>query len=96
MMMQEKSFAELVKETLSLICDSRHDAIYSNTTRNEIEIKLSNYLDIIKNDGILPTQEIQILFAPTGCICETALDNGWGDEYFAIANRIDSIIAENM
>jgi len=95
-MIQEKSFTELVKETLALICNSKYDSIYSNTTRAEIEQELNKYLDMIKKDECLAAQEIKYLFAPTGCICETALDNGWGDEYHALANQIDFIIAKNM
>jgi hypothetical protein len=36
--------------------------------------------------------ELTFLFLPTGPLQDTSIDNGWGDEFVALAARFDSAI----
>ncbi|HEU4885929.1 MAG TPA: hypothetical protein VFT45_27070 [Longimicrobium sp.] len=45
-------------------------------------------------NGSLPARfSIDILFAPTGPLQETAMSSGWGDEFLALASRCDGALA---
>jgi len=35
---------------------------------------------------------LKLLFLPTGPLQDTSIDNGWGDEFVALAARFDSAI----
>ena len=44
--------------------------------------------------GALPARfSIDILFAPTGPLQETAMSSGWGDEFLTLADRCDGALA---
>lgn len=44
--------------------------------------------------GALPARfSIDILFAPTGPLQETAMSSGWGDEFLTLASRCDGALA---
>jgi hypothetical protein len=44
--------------------------------------------------GSLPVRfSIDILFAPTGPLQETAMSSGWGDEFLPLASRCDGALA---
>jgi hypothetical protein len=43
----------------------------------------------LENDLAVDPGEISILFLPTGPIQEVSLSSGWGDEFLALAERVD-------
>lgn len=90
--MREVSFKDLAEETLCLLRESRIDAMHSSVTRNEIMQRLNCFLAMIDNGVALPGGEIELLYGPTGCIQETAIDNGWEDKYLEISSKVDLLI----
>jgi hypothetical protein len=57
---------------------------------DDIVRELDHHLDRVRR-GVAQPWEISGLFLPTGALQEVALDNGWGDEYLALADRFDAI-----
>ena len=39
--------------------------------------------------GGVPILSLQVMFAPTGDLQEVSIQNGWSDEYMALADRFD-------
>jgi hypothetical protein len=37
--------------------------------------------------------DLGVLFAPTGAIQETSIDNGWGDEYLTLSAIVDGFLS---
>jgi hypothetical protein len=44
--------------------------------------------------GRVPGAAISFLILPTGPLQELSLDSGWGDEFVALAARIDAALAD--
>ncbi len=42
--------------------------------------------------GGLPSEALQIVFAPTGPMQEVSLGSGWGDEFLSLAARFDDAL----
>ena len=40
----------------------------------------------------LNRDELKLLFAPTGALQETSMDNGWAGEYLLLSERFDGLI----
>ena len=55
----------------------------------ELIQELESGIDTIKNSGDIDEQLLGFLFAPTAAIQETAIDNGWGDDFLRISEIID-------
>ena len=55
--------------------------------------ELESEIDRIKNSQPQDAKRIGFLFAPTGPIQETSIDNGWGDEFLRIAEVVDQFTA---
>ena len=49
---------------------------------------VDNAISAIQDSRPVDKQRIGLLFAPTGSIQETAIDNGWGDEFIALASPL--------
>ena len=49
-------------------------------------------LAALADDSTLDTNELVLLFLPTGPLQETAMSNGWSDEYLALSERFDAAI----
>jgi hypothetical protein len=60
----------------------------------EISDELESEVVKAKTSQPVDTKRISFLFAPTGVIQETAMDNGWGDEFLRIAAIIDQQMAD--
>jgi hypothetical protein len=68
---------------------------YSHTPVEVIIQKLEAEVAKGNNSQPMDTKLLEFLFAPTGPIQETAIDNGWGNEYLRISNVVDKFIEAN-
>ena len=69
-----------------------HDAVYSSTGVVEIVGILNRGIESLANETPLNRDELKLLFAPTGALQETSMDNGWASEYFLLSKRFDGLI----
>lgn len=60
----------------------------ANLTIEEVIANLESELNKAKSSQTIDMKLLRILFAPTGVIQETSIDNGWGDEYLKISEIV--------
>jgi hypothetical protein len=77
-----------LEKTLAYLRNSQ-SSLYTHTSVEEIIEQLESELAKAKNSQAIDAKLIKLLFAPTGAIQDTAMDNGWGAEYIEIADTID-------
>lgn len=51
--------------------------------------ELESIVSSLKTLQLVDVQQLGFLFAPTGAIQETAIDNGWGDDFLRLAALVD-------
>lgn len=72
--------------------EKSEDADWSNLTAGEIKELLKVELQKIRSKQELNKSELAVLFAPTGAIQETAIQNNWNKEYLLISFVIDRYV----
>lgn len=45
-------------------------------------------------EGDVPAFQLSVIFAVTGPMQELAIQSGWGDEFIALADRLDTALAK--
>ncbi|MBN8581070.1 MAG: hypothetical protein J0L96_10395 [Anaerolineae bacterium] len=80
-----------LQETIQFLQDSQ-DPIYSHLTVAEIIQQLEKELANIKNSQPIDKNRLSLLFAPTGGIQETSIDNGWGQEFLELSSVVDNYL----
>ena len=88
MLFGNQQLIDILSKTIKLLEDSE-DSDWSNLTAVEIREVLQGELYKIENNQSFDKSELAILFAVTGNVQETAMQNGWHDEYLKIADVID-------
>lgn len=78
-----------IEKTIQLL-DQSEDSDWSSLTAVEIKKLLEAELQKIRNQQEFDKTELNVLFAPTGNIQETAMWNEWHKEYLKIADIVDS------
>lgn len=56
---------------------------------------LDRSIQALEDSVPVEIDELRVLFLPTGPLQETAMSNGWAEEYLALATRFDEIIDES-
>jgi hypothetical protein len=69
-----------------------HDAIWSSTGVSEIVTILDRAIEALERGTALDRDELKLLFAPTGALQETSMDNGWSSEYLSLSARFDGFM----
>ena len=77
--------------TLSL---ASQDALWSSAGVSEIVAILDRGIESLQRGNELNRRELRLLFAPTGDLQETAIANGWSDEYMRLSTEFDGLIEE--
>lgn len=83
-----KKLVTTLEETISFL-QSSQSSVYADIPIEEIIEKLKSEVAKVKSSKPIDAKQLRLLFAPTGAIQDTAIDNGWGDEFLKIANIID-------
>jgi len=79
-------------ETISFLRNSR-SSDWAATSVEELIDALESEIARIKNSGPPDAKRIRMLFAPTGSIQETSIDNGWGDDFLRLSEIVDPFTA---
>jgi len=83
-----KDLIEALRETI-LLLDRSKDSGWTTQTVTQIKAILSENIKALETDGSFQKRTLGVLFAPTGSIQETAISNGWPDEYMRLASVVD-------
>lgn len=86
--MEVEKLISSLDETIAFLRDSE-TSDYSQTSVENIIASLGFELMKIRNSQPIDTRLLSLLYAPTGAIQETAMDNGWSQEYLRISEVID-------
>jgi hypothetical protein len=79
-------------ETISFLRNSR-SSDWAATSVEELIDELESEIARIKNSESPDTKRSRMLFAPTGSIQETSIDNGWGDDFLRLSEIVDPFTA---
>jgi hypothetical protein len=74
------------------LCQASHDAVWSSTGVSEIVAMLDRGIESIERRAELNRDELRLLFAPTGALQETSIDNGWSHEYLLLSAEFDQLM----
>ena len=77
-----------LEETLVYLRNSQ-SSDYTHMSVDEIIEKLEPELAKAKASKSMDVKLLSFLFAPTGAIQDTAIDNEWGEEYLRISDVVD-------
>ncbi len=77
------------------LSEASQDAIYSYMTCDEIVTVLNRGIDSLGNGTELNHEELKLLFAPTGALQDTAMENGWSGEYLRLSSQFDTLIEDS-
>jgi hypothetical protein len=59
----------------------------------ELNAVLDAAAEMLEGGQLPDKRELDILFAPTGALQETAMSNGWSGDYLALSSQFDELIA---
>ncbi len=72
-----------------LFLQNSQSSDWASMSVEELVHELESSLASLKNLHFVDVQHLGFLFAPTGPIQETAIDNGWGDDFLRLAAVVD-------
>jgi hypothetical protein len=70
------------------------DSMYSYDSVVEIVSILDRGIDSLQCSAELNRNELILLFAPTGSLQETSMENGWVKEYLILSHEFDQFTAK--
>ena len=88
-----KKLISALQDTISFLRSSQ-SSIYAGLTVEEIIEKLESEIAKAKRLKPIDAKLLWSLFASTGAIQDTAIDNKWGDEYLRISNIVDQFTVD--
>ena len=91
--MEIEKLISALEEVLALLRSSE-SSDYSHMSVGQIIKKIELEMARIKISEPVDTELLSLLFAPTGAIQETAIDNGWGEEFLRISEFVDHLIVD--
>ena len=68
------------------------DSIWSDMDTKEIKNKLLSADSVLSKGKSPSTFSLKYLFAPTGPLQETAIENDWVEEYMVLAEKFDKVM----
>jgi len=77
----------------TLLSRSRESA-YAESKPSDMVAIINTSIQTLSENDSYARDDLILLFAPTGAIQDTAIDNGWGDEFIALSEQFDNL-AEN-
>ncbi|MBT8096749.1 MAG: hypothetical protein HKN35_06215 [Woeseia sp.] len=78
---------EAIDDLLKLLAKST-DSSYSGLSVAELVERVESTRKKLKGGDSKANKALWSLFVPTGPLQETAIDNGWGDEFLIIASKL--------
>lgn len=81
-----------VLESCHALARESVDSPHSHLTAEEICDLLRTSIQQLQNGERPDLYQLRMLFAPTSALQETAMDNGWGDDYLRLADQFDQFV----
>jgi hypothetical protein len=75
----------LVLEKTILFLRQSDSSSYAHFSVEELIVQLEHELNQIKNFNLIDLDRLCCLFGPTSSLQDTAIDNGWGNEFLELA-----------
>lgn len=91
-MQHQNEIIELIDKTIKHILNSTNFIFCRWGCANEAQNELQFLRQRIQNQDELAIQELDYLFAPTCSLQELSIDNGWGEDFIAIACKLEKLI----
>jgi hypothetical protein len=88
---KRQELVDVLKECLAFTRKSE-DSVYTGIGASEIVQTLQRAIARLERGKRINKLKLSFLFLPTGDLQETAIDNGWGDEFLDLSDRFDSAI----
>jgi hypothetical protein len=85
------SLLDVLKRCRELSLASQ-DALWSSLGVSEIVAILDRGLEALEQGTALDRAELKLLFAPTGALQETSMENGWSSDYLVLSTHFDRLI----
>lgn len=82
-----------LRRTLELIASSQSSS-WSPDDVKEIIQQLEAAIAALRSGVPVDRARLGFLFAPTGPIQETSIDNGWADEFLTLSQAVDELLAK--
>jgi hypothetical protein len=79
--------------TLELVESSRPSA-WAGGRLEQLAGELRAIIAALESGTFVERDGLRVLFAPTGPLQETSIDNGWSDEFLSLAQRVDAFLAD--
>jgi hypothetical protein len=89
--MEIEKLISALEETISYLRNSKSSG-WSNMPIEQIIRKLEAEVNKAKGAKPIDVITLERLFAPTGVIQETSIDNGWGTKFLRISEIIDEFV----
>ena len=86
--MVTQELTSALQETILFLQNSQ-SSNWAGMSVEEMIQELESTVASLKNAHFVDVQQLGVRFAPTGAIQETAIDNGWGDDFLRIAALVD-------
>jgi len=83
-----EKLATALEETILFLRQSE-DSFWSSLPVQEIITQLEGEIRKIKSSENIDAKRLGFLFAPTGCIRDTSIDNGWGYKFLELSKIVD-------
>jgi hypothetical protein len=80
-----------LRRTLELVESSRTSA-YAHDSVEDVARLLRSAVQALESGAPLDRSSLAVLFAPTGAIQDTSIDNGWGEEFLALSEVVDGFL----
>lgn len=94
--MNNDAMKETMMETLvrlASLLDESEPSAYANKTPHELAKVVASNLASMKSSGVLSdSKKMNGMFLPTASLQDIAMDNGWGDQYLALASQFDTCL----
>lgn len=91
--MEVDKLVSSLEETLSFLQNS-HSSDWAHMSVEELITRLETEISKAKNLQPIDAKFLSLLFAPTGAIQETSIDNGWGNDFLRISEVIDELLSD--
>jgi hypothetical protein len=83
----------VLKEIRAILARPCTDFVWSNwDNQDDALAEIDSILGRVGNGNTTDLSHLKLLFAPTSCLQELSLTNGWDEEYLELASRFDEAI----
>lgn len=90
--MDREKLIDVLREARDLLARPGKEFLWSSWENARQATREIDQLIAEVRSGGLPSEALQIVFAPTGPMQEVSLGSGWGDEFLSLAARFDDAL----